>query len=44
MSLGSADTAEALMDSPWAADACGDIAHGYLTVRCAAAERMGNRQ
>jgi len=35
MSLGSADTAEALMDSPWAADACGDIAHGYLTARLA---------
>jgi hypothetical protein len=33
--LSSADDAEALMDSPWAADACSDIAHGYLTARLA---------
>lgn len=30
-----ADDAEALMDSPWAADACGDVAHGYLTAHLA---------
>lgn len=35
ISLGSADDAEALMDSPWAADACGDVAHGFLTARLA---------
>jgi len=34
-SLTSADDAEAIMDSPWAADACGDIAHGYLTAHLA---------
>jgi len=35
MSLSSADDAEALMDSPWAADACADVAHGYLTAHLA---------
>lgn len=35
ISLSSADDAEEVMDSPWAADACGDIAHGYLTARLA---------
>jgi len=34
-SLTSADDAQALIDSPWAADACDDIAHGYLTARLA---------
>jgi hypothetical protein len=34
-SLASADEAQALIDSPWAADACDDIAHGYLTARLA---------
>lgn len=34
-SLSSADDAEAIMDSPWAADACSDIAYGYLTTHLA---------
>jgi hypothetical protein len=35
MYLNTADDAEALMDSPWAEDACSDIAHGFLTTRLA---------
>jgi len=35
MSLSSAEDAEAVMDSPWATDACEDIAHGFLTARLA---------
>lgn len=34
-SLDSAEDAEALMDSPWAGDACADVAHGFLTARLA---------
>jgi hypothetical protein len=32
-SLEAAEDAETIMESPWAADACNDIAHGYLTAR-----------
>lgn len=33
--LNIAEDAEALMDSPWAQDACTDIAHGFLTAHLA---------
>merc|ERR1719446_356953 len=33
--LESADQSQALIDSPWAADACADIAHSYLASRIA---------
>jgi len=33
--LNLAEDAEALMDSPWAQDACADIAHGFLTAHLA---------
>jgi len=33
--IGNADELEAIIDSPWARDACQDIAHGFLTARLA---------
>lgn len=33
--LESADQSQALIDSPWAADACSDMAHSYLATRIA---------